>query len=35
MDYAESAADQVARKVFWIMFSCSLAFIAGVIALVR
>ena len=35
MDHAESSSDQVAKTVFWIMFACSLAFIAGVIALIR
>ena len=35
MDHAETSPDQVAKAVFWIMFLGALAFVAGVIALIR
>ena len=35
MDHAETSPDQVAKTVFWIIVVSSLAFIAGVLILVR
>ncbi len=35
MDHAEASPEQVAKTVFWIMFLMSMAFIAGVIFLIR
>jgi hypothetical protein len=35
MDHAETSPDQVAKTVFWAIAVASLAFIAGVIILIR
>jgi hypothetical protein len=35
MDHAEPSPDQVAKTVFWVIALSSLAFIAGVLVLVR
>jgi len=35
MDHAEESPDQVAGKVFWIMFGMSMAFVVSVIILIR
>jgi hypothetical protein len=35
MDHAEASPDQVARIVFWIIVGGSLAFVAGVLILIR
>jgi hypothetical protein len=35
MDHAEASPDQVAKIVFWIIVCGSLAFIAGVLILIR
>ena len=35
MDHAETSPDHVAKVVFWIIAMSSLAFIAGVIILIR
>jgi hypothetical protein len=35
MDHADESPDQVASTVFWIIVAGSLAFIAGIIILIR
>jgi len=35
MDHADASPDQVARTVFWTIVVASLAFIAGVLILIR
>jgi hypothetical protein len=35
MDHADASPDQVAKVVFWIILGGSLAFIAGVLILIR
>jgi hypothetical protein len=35
MDHADASPEQVAKTVFWIMFVSSIAFIVGVIILIR
>jgi hypothetical protein len=35
MDHIENSPDQVAKTVFWAILVASLAFIAGVIILIR
>jgi hypothetical protein len=35
MDHADASPDQVAKTVFWIIVIGSLAFIAGVLILIR
>ena len=35
MDHAETSPDQVAKTVFWVIVASSLAFITGVIILIR
>jgi len=35
MDHAETSPDQVAKTVFWVIVVSSLAFIAGVLILIR
>jgi hypothetical protein len=35
MDQAESSPDQVARTVFWMIALSTLAFVAGVLILIR
>ncbi len=35
MDHAETSPEQIAKTVFWIIVIGSLAFIAGVIILIR
>ena len=35
MDHAETSPDQVAKTVFWIIVAGSVAFIAGVLFLIR
>lgn len=35
MDHPDASPDQVAKTVFWIMFWCSMAFIVGVVILIR
>lgn len=35
MDHAEASPDQVAKVVFWIIFGGCLAFVAGVLILIR
>ena len=35
MDHAEASPDQVAKTVFWVIAISSMAFIAGVLILIR
>jgi len=35
MDHAEASPDQVAKTVFWVIALSSMAFIAGVLILIR
>lgn len=35
MDHAETSSDHVAKTVFWVIVAASMAFIGGVIILIR